>query len=342
MNRGNGFSEIEGKVGNESTFVPISGHMINFEKLKEADSPSWIQVLFDRSLKEAVLLDRAAEFFEPEPARLFKTDADSKRINEKLANLYAKLGGVPKLFITKEGVKPSDTYDDFTWYSVQEMVSLFNRARISVTKVHAKFLTCEILRGGKQLIKTRLTKKQLAAFEPIVIEEFWESAETAYIRLASMWDRVGQLLDYVFFNIRQFERDGFPSVLDRIKVNFTVLDKSVEKQQFWVDIKRYTYRDQVDGLKWLLRRRNLLVHSLHLGEQKAVGSEERDLAYYFNHLDEAARNRLGAMTPEEELKALHDHLRAFAKLLEPICDLCLWGVELIANLRKEKEGVFIC
>ena len=44
----------------------------------------------------------------------------------------------------------------------------------------------------------------------------------------------------------------------------------------------------------------------------------------------------------EELKALHDHLRAFAKLLEPICDLCLWGVELIANLRKEKEGVFIC
>ena len=119
-----------------------------------------------------------------------------------------------------------------------------------------------------------------------------------------------------------------------------MLDKSVEKQQFWIDIKRYAYRDQVDGLKWLLRRRNLLVHSLHLGEKKTAGSEERDLAYYFNHLDEAARNRLGTMTPEDELKALHDHLRAFAKLLEPLCDLCLWGVELIADLRKEKESVF--
>ena len=314
--------------------------MINFEKLKAEREPSWLSILFDRSLKEAVLLDRVSEFFEPQPARLFEGDADAERINEKLASLYEKLGAVPKLLITKQGVKPSDTYDDFTWYSVQEMVSLFGRARMSVIKVHAKFLTSEILQGRKRLIKTPLTKKQLASFAPIVIEEFWESAETAYIRLASMWDRVGQLLDYVFFNIRQFERDGFPSVLDRIKVNFAVLDKSLEKQQFWINIKRYAYRDQVDGLKWLLRRRNLLVHSLHLGEQKATGSEERDLAYYFNHLDETARNRLGAMTRDAELKALHDHLRAFAKLLEPICDLCLWGVALIADLRKEKESVF--
>ena len=37
MNRGNGFSEIEGKVGNESTFVPISGHMINFENPEKED-----------------------------------------------------------------------------------------------------------------------------------------------------------------------------------------------------------------------------------------------------------------------------------------------------------------
>jgi hypothetical protein len=115
----------------------------------------------------------------------------------------------------------------------------------------------------------------------------------------------------------------------------------VEKQQFWIDIKRYGYRDQVDGLKWLLRRRNLLVHSLHLGERTA--SKERDLAYYFNHLDETTRNRLGAMRPHEELQelqALHSHLGAFARLLEPICDLCLWGVALIADLRKEKESVF--
>jgi hypothetical protein len=192
--------------------IETDANMINLKKLKAAsegkEQPSWFSIFFDRSLKEALLLDKASEFFEPEPCRLFQSEEDGKRVNEKLATLYAKLGGVPNLFITRKGVKPSDTYDDFSWYSVQEMVSLFDRARLSVSKVHAKFITYEILRGGKRVINTGLTKKQLTAFEPIVIEEFWESAETAYIRLASMWDRVGQLLDYVFFNIRQFERDG--------------------------------------------------------------------------------------------------------------------------------------
>jgi hypothetical protein len=145
--------------------------MINFTKLKAAakkkEQPSWLSIFFDRSMKEAVLLDKASEFFEPEPCRLFQNDEDGKRINEKLASLYAKLGGVPNLFITRKGVKPSDTYDDFTWYSVQEMVSLFNRARMSVMKVHAKFITYEILRGSKRVITTGLTKKQLAAFEPM-------------------------------------------------------------------------------------------------------------------------------------------------------------------------------
>ena len=313
--------------------------MINFKKLKSEDN-SWIQILFDRSVKEAILLHRAAEFFQPQPARLFEADADAKRINEKFAKRYSKLGGVPDVFIIADGAAPSGVYDDFTWYSVQEMVSLFKRARTSVTKVHAKFLTYWILRNAKEIVETGLDEKQLSALEPVILDEFWEYAETAYIRLASMWDRAGQLLDYVFFNIRQFERDGFPSVLDRIKTNFVVLDKTVENQDFWKQVRQYAYRDQVDGLKWLLRRRNLLVHSLHLGEQNATKKEERDLSYYFNHLDEATRNRLGTMEPEQELDALHSHLSKFAKLFEPLCDLCLWGVDLITDMRKEKEWVF--
>jgi hypothetical protein len=76
-----------------------------------------------------------------------------------------------------------------------------------------------------------------------------------------------------------------------------------------------------------------------LGEQTTT-KEERDLKYYFNHLDEATRNRLAAMTPEKELAALHFHLSIFAKLFEPMCDLCLWGVDLIGEMRKEKEWVF--
>jgi len=318
--------------------------MINFKKLKAAakveGEPSWLSILFDRSMKEPLLLEKASEFFEPQPCRLFGSDADQKRINEKLAKLYGKLGGVPDVLIMVKGSQPSGTYDDFTWYSVQEMISVFKRARSSLTKVHATFVTYWILHNGRKMIEGPMTDEHLTAFEPFILDDFWEHAETAYIRLASMWDRAGQLLDYVFFNIRQFERDGFPTVVDRIKINFAALDKDLEKTEFWNQIKQYAYREQVDGLKWLLRRRNLLVHSLHLGEQHSLKKEQMDLQYYFNHLDEATRNRLGAMKPEEELAALHLHLTTFARLFEPLCDLCLWGVDLIAGMRKEKEWVF--
>jgi hypothetical protein len=52
---------------------------------------------------------------------------------------------------------------------------------------------------------------------------FWEYAEIGYIQLVCFWDRVGQLLDFIFFNIRQYERDGFPAVIDRIAVNYLPL-----------------------------------------------------------------------------------------------------------------------
>jgi hypothetical protein len=109
-------------------------------------------------------------------------------------------------------------------------------------KVHGTFVTYWILHNAREIIQTGLEDKQLKAFEPVILDDFWEHAETAYIRLASMWDRAGQLLDYVFFNIRQFERNGFPTVLDRIKTNFIVLDKTAEREDLWVQIRHYAFR----------------------------------------------------------------------------------------------------
>ena len=54
----------------------------------------------------------------------------------------------------------------------------------------------------------------------IVSDRYWEEAEIAYIRLASYWDRVGQLLDFMYFNIRQYDREGFAAVIDKIQANY--------------------------------------------------------------------------------------------------------------------------
>jgi hypothetical protein len=48
---------------------------------------------------------------------------------------------------------------------------------------------------------------------------FWEHAGAAYIRLYSFWDRVGQVLDFAFFNIRKFDQNGFTAVMDRVHSN---------------------------------------------------------------------------------------------------------------------------
>jgi hypothetical protein len=117
-------------------------------------------------------------------------------------------------------------------------------------------------------------------------EMFWEHAEASYLRLASFWDRIGQLLDFVFFNIRQYERDGFSAVLSRIRSNYVPLFLDLDFSGPWNNLWNYQKSENVDGLGWLIRRRNLLVHSLHLGPIEVGEKENAIFALAFNHLDE--------------------------------------------------------
>lgn len=153
-------------------------------------------------------------------------------------------------------------------------------------------------------------------------EMFWEHAETSYIRLASFWDRIGQLLDFVFFNIRQYERNGFPSVLSPIRSNYVPLFLDLDFSEPWNDLWNYQKSENVDGLGWLIRRRNLLVHSLHL-EPMEVGEKENAIfSSAFNHLDEAVRKKLKPGSPKAELDYLHTHLAAAARLFPDVVALC--------------------
>ena len=81
------------------------------------------------------------------------------------------------------------------------------------------------------------------------------------------------------------------------------------------------------------------MHTLHLGDRLDRAKEEMEILYYYNHLEEATRKKLGTLPPEEELLILHGHLTSFTRLLEPLCDLCLWGADLIHDMRKVKESV---
>ncbi|MEN6624729.1 MAG: hypothetical protein ABFD69_00720 [Candidatus Sumerlaeia bacterium] len=311
--------------------------MLGLKKLDSKEDWTWIEALIDRTMKESMLLEQASQYFEPKPASLFASKEVEDRINKNFNALNRQMGGAPDIFIISEGAKMDDVYDNFCWNAIIEMTSLFWRTRNNVIKTHAYFITRSITESP-EAIECELSQDVRAAMSFCAKEEFWNNSEIAYIRLASLWDRVGQLLDYVFFNIRQYERDGFPTVLDRIKANYVPVDKQVEKCAFWKGITNYAYNEDPYGMKWLLRRRNLLIHSIHLCEPSRADENELKLKFHYNHLAESVKNKLKAMLPHEEVNCLHNHLARFSDLFEPISELCLWGNKLLSDMRKEKDS----
>ena len=115
---------------------------------------------------------------------------------------------------------------------------------------------------------------------------FWEHAEAAYIRLCSFWDRVGQVLDFAFFNIRKFDQNGFAAIMDRIDLNAVPMADGLKNCNSWQRLRSFQTSEKEDGLKWLVQRRNLVVHSLHLHPVKT--DEEGVFKSQFNHLDVSA------------------------------------------------------
>jgi hypothetical protein len=140
------------------------------------------------------------------------------------------------------------------------------------------------------------------------------------MRLAAYWDRVGQILDFAFFRIRQYERDGFSAVMDRIQNNWATFDHKLRDSKSWQSLRAYQTSEQVDGLKWLLRRRNLLVHSLSL---RPIEPDEIDPIFEsaFNHIDAAIKRKLAPGNMQEELGYLHTHLSIATKLFTDILSI---------------------
>jgi hypothetical protein len=269
------------------------------------------------TINETALLARLEEFFSPKPARLELKESLWRRLGE----MTEKIGGVPRLIVHKIGDPPLE-FDTYARAAIEEIVSSFERCRVSVCRTHACFIGSELYRQQPELTKglPRLVKRGLLL---TVREHFWEHAETSYIRLASYWDRIGQLLDFVFFNVRQYERDGFPSVMDRISSNYVRLFPNLSTARFWTELRAYQNSEKPTGFQWLVRRRNLLVHSLRLrGIEKEKGEENPIFTSAYNHLEEAVQQKLKPDTPEAELGYLHSHLEAGARLFPFVVELC--------------------
>jgi hypothetical protein len=290
--------------------------------------------VLDFTANEKVLLRRLEELFSPTPSKLADTKEEVQSLERRLGALVKKMGGPPRLIIVAPVEQERRHYDTYISAAITEMLATFHRCRSEVCRTHMFYIGAETMREHPDWIKLPENTAERSRYQTTTESSFWEHAEIAFIRLAAFWDRVGQLLDFIFFNIRQYERDGFPTVMDRIRNNFVPVYSQLEAAEAWKSLRRYQNSENVDGFKWLIRRRNLLVHSLHLRPMLSTANEDPIFTSSFNHLDDSLRNKLKPQSLKEELEHVHSHLSAAATLFVDVVELCEIGAELTTSGRK--------
>jgi hypothetical protein len=104
------------------------------------------------------------------------------------------------------------------------------------------------------------------------------------------------------------------------------------------DRRAFQTSEKEDGLKWLSRRRNLLVHSLYLRpiQENEGATDPSGVALFtseFNHLEASLRKKLAPGTPSEEIDRLNVQLQKAAELYPAVLGLCEY-----AAYRRERWG----
>jgi hypothetical protein len=280
---------------------------------------------------EPVALAKLEPFFSPKPARL-DDHYDAKALQARVDCLVEALGGPPRLVVRRIGDPTKESADFYPQAALSEVVNMFHRTRRAICRAQMVLVGSRMIIADPKLLSIPEDSPICQDFLDVIDSAFWEHAESAYIRLASFWDRVGQLFDFAFFGIRQFERDGFTAVVDRIFSNFVPVHATFRDSASWNSLRSFQTSERTDGLKWLLRRRNIVVHSLFL--RPLTEPEESSLFdSEFNHLEEKLRERLCPGTPAEEIERLNGHLTKIAELFPAIIELC----EQAAKIKSDKH-----
>jgi len=272
---------------------------------------------------EPIILAQLEQYFSPKPANL--TDyTDAKTLQSRIDNLIVKMGGPPYLINSNEDKK---TYDTHPAAIMDEVIYSFNRARKIICRAHMTMMGYELHKKHPDFPTGLLQDGEIREqFLKFIEDSFWEHCEQGYICLCSLWDRIGQVLDFVYFNIRQFERDGFPAVFDRIIFNIIPVDDNLIKLTNINKIREYHSSEKSSGLKWLLSRRNVLIHSLHLRKIQ-IGADVDLYDSAFNHFEDKYRKKLAPASPEEEVKILHCQLKTFTELFPIVLDVIEYGID---------------
>ncbi|WP_095146964.1 hypothetical protein [Pseudomonas sp. Irchel s3b6] len=262
---------------------------------------------------EMVVLGQYERIQQGRFTKLWPAGGDSEHFEKRIHRVVEHLGGPPALYLLLNGESPPPA-DDYPASSMREVFDVFQRARKSVIRAHLFMTGSTMLVEQPDLMHWPKNPGSAEMFKTHAQSAFWEHAEAAYIRLSSFWDRIGQVLDFTFFNIRKFDHNGFNAVMDRIHANVRPMNDHLCNSGSWKRLRAFQTSKQDDGLPFLLQRRNLLVHSLHLHPHKT--DDDEMFKSQFNHLDEAHRKKLQPREPAAEAALLVDQLNRASALFD--------------------------
>jgi hypothetical protein len=285
-------------------------------------------------MEEDTILLHMGEFFNPQPANLFSSDKEKDALQwsvDQLMRRFTPEVSNPPLVVLPFDADPKTGKVKLKTYHislVNEWFSYFYKCRRSVCRAHMYYITCGALDKYPEFWPD-MPHEERKNRRDLMERRFYDALEIATTRLSSYWDRVGQLFDFVFFNIRQYERDVFPSVLDRIKKNFVPTCPEIANSSAWDSITKYANSEKRDGYKWLARRRNLIVHSMQMAPKRQSDDTDAIFEYEFNHYEHRVISDLAIKEPEEELADIHSHLASAALLVPFVIELVRLGLDAV-------------
>lgn len=284
--------------------------------------------VMSHAANEPLLIKRIERYLSPSPAHIYNSDEEAADLTRHVQKFTNRLEPEQRLLITKIGELPSwdDRIRTYHMDISNELTDSFHVCRTAVCRMHMFYIALETTQTNRDLW-VNMSDEDAEIYAHVLNRSVWEALEIATIRLTSYWDRVGQILDFVFFNIRQYERDGFPAVLERIKKNFAPTFPEIASDASYRALLEYANSEKATGFKWLVRRRNLAVHSTRFRPHQ----DKRDavMEYEFNHYRARVIRDLALKTPKEELEIIHGHLARAAELFRGVFDLACVGLDVI-------------
>ena len=251
-------------------------------------------------------------------------DNDTGEFNHKVNDIVEHLGGPPENFIIQDGANPP-VVDNYPSAIMREAFDVFDLARNAVLRLDMYHAGYSMIYDNPVVVPfSELSEEHRKLSLEYVEKAFWEKAEIAIIRISSFWDRLGQILAFAYFNIRKFEHDGFKSVIDRIKNNVIPMNNGLRASNSWTRVIDFQRHAKQNDLGWLLERRNLIIHRLHL---HPYDEEENVFDSQFNHLDDAHIEKLKPQKKHEEVKLIKSQLNRAAELFDDVLEVLKFSTQ---------------